>query len=287
MASLGTRPLVQDLVKSAMQSAVDRARLSAEHARQVSGESEKRASAPASSSNLSTDYVMKLASAVEHISKTANFHLGSGSADTTVVPHSPASGKGKAFGIADLGHAHEQPPMHPGLQKGLHQEHSATQMDNTLDHPPGGSGHQTTAMSGGQGKTASARLYALAGITKVAEDAINPAQISAGPAVKPDTNEAGEAGGEPAGGAPQGPTGLIGSNEAAIKFKKDQAYAPRKTEMAAYVKEPMMSSATDPVLQRAWDHTGEAGVKISSADTARVAAARALISKLAAEAKKD
>jgi len=47
---------------------------------------------------------------------------------------------------------------------------------------------------------------------KIAEDAINPAQISAGPAVPPETSAAGEQGGSPAGGQPEGSTSLVGSN---------------------------------------------------------------------------
>jgi hypothetical protein len=115
---------------------------------------------------------------------------------------------------------------------------------------------------------------------KVAEDAINPAHISAGPAVPPDTSASGQPGGEPAGGAPQGPTGLIGSNQAAINYTRGQAYENRKTDMKKWLTEPMDSAAHDNTLQVAFDHTREAGPKVASTKTA---AARALLEKLAQE----
>lgn len=139
------------------------------------------------------------------------------------------------------------------------------------------------------GKMASAEPVSLVDYmlqtVKQAEDAINPAQISAGAAVAPDTSAAGEAGGAPVGGAPQGPTGLVGSNESAIGYKRNAAYANRKTDLGKYWTEPAMSSATDKTLQEAFSHTGEAGTKFSSAQPSmKVAAARALLLKLAEEA---
>jgi hypothetical protein len=101
---------------------------------------------------------------------------------------------------------------------------------------------------------------------KQAEDAINPAHISAGAAVPPQTSEAGQPGGKPVGGTPQGPSGLVGSNDTARGYKKDQAYAPRKTELAKYLKEPALSMEHDSVLRDAFKHTAQAGTKFASAD---------------------
>jgi hypothetical protein len=115
---------------------------------------------------------------------------------------------------------------------------------------------------------------------KQAEDAINPAQISAGPAVPPDTNMAGEPGGTPVGGAPQGPTHLVGSADAARAYSKGQAYANRKQDLAQYFAEPALQAAHDKTLQVAFDNTSNAGPKIASASV-KTAAARALLSKLA------
>lgn len=117
--------------------------------------------------------------------------------------------------------------------------------------------------------------------TKVAEDANNPAHISAGPAVPPETSAAGEPGGQPVAGAPQGPTSLVGSNESAQHFKKNQAHSPRKAELRQYFNEPALSSQTDTTLQQAFAHTGEAGTKFASAPSVKTAAARAILMKLA------
>lgn len=117
---------------------------------------------------------------------------------------------------------------------------------------------------------------------KVAEDAANPAHISAGAAVAPETSESGQSGGAPAGGPPKGPTSLISSNEAAINFTRGQAYANRKEDMKKWLSEPMDSAAHDNTLQVALDNTSQAGPKVASAQV-KVAAARALFQKLIEE----
>lgn len=121
------------------------------------------------------------------------------------------------------------------------------------------------------------------GKTKAAEDAINPAQISAGPAVAPETMEGGQAPKEqPAGGAPQGHTELVSSAEKAIGYTKGQAYTTKRDDLKKYFVEPAMSAEHDKVLQMAFDHTREAGPKIASAaGSVKTAAARVLLSKLA------
>lgn len=128
----------------------------------------------------------------------------------------------------------------------------------------------------------------LRAVIKQAEDAINPAQISAGKAVPPDTSAAGESGGAPAGGQPQGPTGLVSSTEAAINFKRREAKAHVKPELGKLLTEPALSAAHDTTLNQAFDNTERAGVKISSATplstSARALGARALLEKLAEEA---
>jgi len=115
---------------------------------------------------------------------------------------------------------------------------------------------------------------------KQAEDAINPANISAGPAVEPDATQSGQ-------GTPPTPNGsqMVGSNESAINYTKQQAKAEPKRDMSAYVSEPALASAHDNTLQQAFSHTGDAGVKMSSANAAmQVSAARALLEKIAAAA---
>jgi hypothetical protein len=120
--------------------------------------------------------------------------------------------------------------------------------------------------------------------TKIAEDATNPAQISAGNAVPPETTAAGEAGAAAAAGAPQGPTNLVGSNDAARTYTRREAYGNRKTDLAKYWDEPALSSATDKTLEVAFAHTPQAGTKFSSAAhglSTKTAAAKALLRKLA------
>jgi hypothetical protein len=117
---------------------------------------------------------------------------------------------------------------------------------------------------------------------KVAEDAINPSHIAAGAAEAPKATAAGENGGEPVGGAPKGPTSLIGSNGAAIAFTRGQAYKNRKGDMKQWLTEPMDSAAHDSTLQAAFAHTSEAGPKVAAAQT-KTAAARAVLEKLIAE----
>lgn len=123
------------------------------------------------------------------------------------------------------------------------------------------------------------------GLLKHAEDAINPAQISAGKADA--TGAQPPAGAAPAGEeVPNEPSDvsaqkrkMLSSNEAAINYTKRDAKADSKSDVGDVVQEPAQSSSTDPVLNHAFAHTGEAGSKISS--ITRVAAARAVLSKLA------
>jgi hypothetical protein len=125
---------------------------------------------------------------------------------------------------------------------------------------------------------------AMRGAVKTAEDAINPAHISAGAAVPPDTREAGQPGGVQAKGS--GP-GMVSSNTGAIHYNKGQAKAEPKTDSNVYWKEPALSSSTDKTLGMAFKHTGEAGTKFASAEGdpgVKTAAARALLTKLAAAA---
>lgn len=314
-----SRPLVQNLVKEAMENAAQRAQIASEGARQMNlggdvPSSEKTASV-AGAESVTTDYAMKLAAAIEFAGPTlVEMAKSANSAAVALSPGvSHSDVKGSPPGPGEQGHGHHTPPMHPSVQKGHPKEHAATQMENTIDtHVPG---NQTTAMSGGKGKTAEAlaasnlaRLAKLASApeeksapaqtkeasapattlvdhflqtVKLAEDAINPAQISAGKEVPPDTSASGESGGAPLGGLPQGPTSLIASNEAARDYKKQQAHNPRKAELAQYFTEPALSAATDKTLHEAFAHTGEAGVKISSQQVVKTAAARALLMKLA------
>jgi hypothetical protein len=87
---------------------------------------------------------------------------------------------------------------------------------------------------------------------------------------------------------------MIASNEAAINYTKGEAKANPKSDVAQVLNEPPLSAAHDKVLQQAFDATGRAGVKISSAQpqgmaktALQVAAQRAVLSRLLKTAESD
>lgn len=89
----------------------------------------------------------------------------------------------------------------------------------------------------------------------------------------PEINQALQPGGHPLGGSPSGNTSLMSSNDSAMNYKRQQAYAGRKQELSSYFNEPALSSAHDTTLQQAFAHTGEAGTKLSFDKAAQVSAA--------------
>lgn len=132
----------------------------------------------------------------------------------------------------------------------------------------------------GGSKTAAANLLYL---MKIAEDAINPAHISAGPASAqgaeaPDGVSASQEGPVPPMPSPaNSQASLVGSNDAAIAYTKRDAKANMRADMAHLLSEPMQAASGDSVLQKTLDHTG--GAKI--AHLSKTAAAQALLLKLA------
>lgn len=283
------------------------------------------------------EYALKLASAIEYVAEEFGKEAQVGEGPNHLEVMESNVGGEQPFKPGNQGHGHSQVPTHTPMQASM-PGGPKTQLENDKDHAPGGPGHQTTALSGGKGKTAAAKIRsafkkvaedeklekeeskgmdaAKAGLEKaekahekeekkegsanplvnymrqkIAEDAINPAHISAGPAVAPVTMESGEAPKEqPAGGAPQGPTGLIASNASAADYKKSQSHGPRRSELKAYFNEPALTMSTDRTLAEAFTHTGEAGTKFASAGVGtgtKVAAARAVLSKLAEEAEEN
>jgi hypothetical protein len=130
--------------------------------------------------------------------------------------------------------------------------------------------------------------FSILGLDKQAEDALFPAQISAGTApelqqeqgIPSQLSQGAEAGSNtPREAAPNSGEGagreLLSSNEAAINATKVQAKRQNKGALAEILSEPAMTSATDKTLQESLDNTSSAGVKIS--------AAREMIRKFAAQ----
>jgi hypothetical protein len=144
-----------------------------------------------------------------------------------------------------------------------------------------------------EGKDKKASVVSL--IRKLAEDAINPAQISGSGNIDPVEPPPGaSAAGEQVPSEPGDVTSqkrLISSNEAAINYTKGQAKEDPKRDVAQVLTEPPLSAAHDKVLERAFDATGRAGVKISSAGVVKTAssvgqigATRVLLGRLLKEA---
>lgn len=116
------------------------------------------------------------------------------------------------------------------------------------------------------------------GLSKLGEDALYPAQISAGtdpelqrePGIPSQLSQGAEAGSNtPRETAPNSGEGsgreLLSSNEAAINATKAQAKRQNKSALSEILSEPSMSEATDKALQESLDNTSSAGVKISAA----------------------
>jgi len=129
-------------------------------------------------------------------------------------------------------------------------------------------------------------------VTKIAEDALFPAQISGGtepllqsePGVPSALMQGSEAGSNtPRETAPTSGEGggreLLASNEAAINATKRSAKSQNKSALTELLTEPSMSAAHDKTLQQSLDNASSAGVKISSA---QANAARELLRKFAA-----
>lgn len=131
-----------------------------------------------------------------------------------------------------------------------------------------------------------ARNLAALGLSKVAEDAIDPAQVSAETmddigAAFPDGSSPSEEGvpSEPSDVSSQKEQ-MLSSNEAAINYTKRDAKGDPKSDLGDILSEDALSSSTDKTLDETLDHTDEAGAKISSA-RAQTAAAKAILAKLA------
>lgn len=158
-------------------------------------------------------------------------------------------------------------------------------------------GHRASEIHGANSKHKSKEGSApIELIRKLAEDAINPAQISSpanvNPAEPPEGVSASEEGGPSEPSDVNSQKRLISSNQAAINYTKGEAKADPKKDLADVLTEPALSAAHDTVLRQSFDNTGAAGVKISSAQgmakTAhQVGAQRLLISRLIKQASEE
>jgi len=294
------RPNIADIVKMAMAQGVRSADITAEALRQTEGTTKQ-----AAPEAIDFEEMDKLAEALDFIAddllkESADVGHGAGA---LAVNDKQVSGN---LSLDDSGQATKVVPMSEPLDKG-------NRVPTNMANPAGMKGRQEIASKlaasvkkeekleeeEGKGMALAEKGIAQAASAhaqekkatvarlrqKLAEDAINPAQISGGKAVPPDTSASGQPGGQPAGGAPQGATHLIGSNESAQNFTRRDAYAGRKTEMNSYLNEPMMSSAHDKVLKNVLSNGTETS-KFAS-PSVRTLAGQALLQKLAEKADEE
>lgn len=137
------------------------------------------------------------------------------------------------------------------------------------------------------GKKASAPV---ALIRKLAEDAINPAQIDGGgthnPADPPDGVSAAEEAKPPVPSDVSSQQNMVASNDAAIDYTKRDAKADPKSDVNQVLSEPAQSASTDKTLAVALDHTEEAGAKIA-ASLVKTSAARVLLGRFLKSAEEN
>ena len=303
------RPNLQDLVKEAMEGTAQRVDLSIEATRQHSGQVKTAAAAPQPRDVTPTEYVDKLAAALEYLAKQAEEEGPGHGPGALEVTH--ARGGENNMTPSGQGKAKEAPPMNPPSASSGEPHDPATGLETNAKtkHPeqPADPVNGKTASADdilarnlarmGLAKIASPSLLernmARLGLSKVAEDRIDPAQISAG-AAKSQGATPPEGAGPSGVDVPAEPADvnsqkrLISSNEAAINYTKREAKADPKSDAEKLLNEPVLSSSTDSTLQKALEHTNEAGTKISSAKSlTKTAAAQALLQKLAEEVESE
>lgn len=309
-------PNLQDLVHASISGVMSRTKIAEEAKRQAHDEPEKcskcskdkekcSCGGKMASAGVSTAQVTKLAGALDYLADVFS---------KTATENKPGSGPG-ALQVTEATASTSLPdhkgqatpknvvPMHPGEEKVRPTEQSATALATNDKSPPGAGGKTPEKVAADLAAANIEKVKAAAATPaapakektaeelyranlerfglKLAEDAINPAHISAGPAQPPQTSASGQPGGEPAGGAPKGPTSALASNEAAIGLTRGEAYANRKEDMKKWLSEPMDSSKHDSTLQVAFDETSKADPKIGSAQSVKTAAARAILEKMA------
>lgn len=289
---------LQDMVKSAMSTALSKVQQTkiAEEARvALTAPAEETKTASIKTASVSTDYCTKLAQALSHMGlemEKEAAHLG-GSYNLTEHHQEPGKGPGalhvmeatdgKSVGRQNTGVAASTPAVNPPQEKHLPAERGSNVMASNLHENIGGGGTQQSSLPANKGKLASAPISTIRKVAsqkKVAEDAINPAKISAGAAAPPSGTDATQS----AGSFPDNAS-LVSSNQGAINYTKGQAKAPSKADLASVLDEKPMKDGE--VLRAAFSSTDKAGTKFAGVEggmdhATKVAAARNLLSRLAA-----
>lgn len=314
MATMMGRPSVQEMINAAIAGTAERMSLTDEalHQMKLASEScgkcgkspceckgdKEKSPKPVEDEKTASAQIERLASALDYAAllvKEGSVQIDAGASSGTGPGEGPNAlqvmeSPGGAAISTNSGQAiaKDIPPKNPPMQKGLTGPAGGgvSLMKNDLDRAPGGSGHQQTALPGGPAlKTAAPyELIMRFAKEKRAEDALNPAQVSAGRTTPPDTRESGQAGPP----SPQG-SSMVGSSQSVTNLTRRDAKAGPKADMRAYVDQPALSAEHDHILQNAFSHTGQAGAKIAAADSAqaaiKTAAARAYLERLVDDVK--
>ena len=254
----------------------------------------------------SSVFVEKLASAVEFLnahflkeavgkpepplthstpSTTAGVGIGATALETNL--HSPTPGQQNVeTGEAKTG----KPPTDPGKDsKSPGQTNPGTALETTMNTPPGGSENWTK-----QDKLKQAQISRIKSVmNKMAAgdwgDEVQGdggvASLKAAHKDNPPQATKSEEGVPSLPGEASKQESLINSLQSAMHYTKQQAKAVPKARMGEVIDEPAQKKSTDPVLHNNLDAASSAGVKLSSAE--KVAAARALLMKVAEEGAKD
>jgi hypothetical protein len=333
MARMMTRPTMHDLVKEAMAGTLSKVDITAEAARQLGHPvtPQEKTAAQEGPTVLPDEVIEKYASALEHLAKEAADPGSAGEASPGVGPGQGAGqvmqvleAKSEGDGVMEAGQSgqaisQDVPPKDPPLMKTDEQNAdpgNAMQTNDDMEHPeqpedPMGNEKAPIAAQkqaqvnlgyllqlagmapGEEQKTAALAKKNFEALAKLAEDAINPAQISAGAETAQGADAPDGASASEDGPIPPEPSDvnsqkrMIASNDAAINYTKREAKSDPKKDLGKVINEPALSAAHDSVLQKAWDNTDRAGAKIASAKLTKTAAAHALLLKLAEEAEEE
>jgi hypothetical protein len=175
-----------------------------------------------------------------------------------------------------------QPPLVPGSDvTSPGQVNPATALETDINSPPGGS--EDWSEGGDKMKQAQvARVRRI--LYKMAEDG-DSSSIKATHSESPSFATQAEEGVPSQPGEVSKQESMVGSNESAMNYTKQQAKAVPNARMGEVLSEPAQKKSTDPVLHENLDATSGAGVKLSSVE--KVAAARSLLRKIAEEGAKE
>lgn len=316
---LASRLPIQQMIASVISSATEKvaeAQSSSQKARElisyekrehghIPTPAEEEAEKTKTANAVASDYVEKLASAVEFIVGSfdtiefPNKGVLQKAAESAGSPQGAGKGPG-SLEVTDaiggqqnynMGHAHNTEASSSKASTSLSGSHPGdgkTQLDNNMHNAPGGGSLAPTAkyppkgplVSGPTAKTAAANSLRQAVLRKLAGEDVSQANISAERTANPlagmgqlQSFDATEVAPHQAGDASGGGFGnqnrrLIASNQAAIDATKRDAKGPVKTQLSELLEEPALSSSTDPVLNNNLQNTGKAGVKIAAARAA-------------------